>query len=93
MAAIDDRTRATAMLISSALFRACLVGFGVLILTCFPMLVLDDQVYFIHSSMIDIPREEYNALIFTAIADLKILIIVVLLLPAIGIHWTLKVTS
>ena len=90
MTAIDDKTRATAMFISSVLFRATLVGFVLLLITCIPILFLTDQAYAIHSSMIDIPRDQYNALLFSWLGDMKMLIIVVLLLPAIGIRWALK---
>lgn len=90
MTAIDDKTRATAMFISSVLFRATLIGFVLLIITCIPILFLTDQMYAIHSSMIDIPRHEYNVLMFTWLGNMKVLVIVVLLLPAIGIRWALK---
>ena len=92
MTTIDDRTRATAMLISSVLFRAALLGFVLLLITCIPLLVLTDQVYTLHSSMIDIPRDQYNLLLFTWLGDMKMLVIVLLLLPAIGIRWALKKT-
>lgn len=90
MTAIDDKTRATAMLISSVLFRATLIGFALLLITCIPMLFMTDQIYTIHSSMIDIPRDQYNVLMFTWLGNMKVLVIVVLLLPAIGIRWALK---
>ena len=90
MTTIDDKTRATAMLISSVLFRATLIGFGVLLISCIPMLLLTDQIHEIHNSMIEIPREEYNALIFAWLGNMKILVIVLFLLPAIAIRWTLK---
>ena len=93
MTAIDDKTRATAMLISSVLFRATLLGFGLLIITCIPILFLTDQMYAIHSSMIDIPRDQYNVLMFTWLGNMKVLVIVVLLLPAIAIRWALKKAS
>ena len=93
MTAIDDKTRATAMLISSVLFRATLIGFALLIITCIPILFLTDQMYAIHSSMIDIPRHEYNVLMFTWLGNMKVLVIVVLLLPAIGIRWAMKKAS
>lgn len=90
MLTIDDRTRATAMLISSVLFRAALIGFVLLLITCIPLLLLTDQIHEIHNSMIEIPREEYNALIFSWLGNMKILVIVLFLLPAIAIRWTLK---
>ena len=93
MTAIDDKTRATAMLISSVLFRATLIGFALLLITCIPILFLTDQMHAIHSSMIDIPCDQYNVLMFTWLGNMKVLVIVVLLLPAIGIRWALKKAS
>jgi len=93
MTAIDDKTRATAMLISSVLFRATLIGFVLLLIICIPILFMTDQIYTIHSSMIDIPRDQYNVLMFTLLGNMKVLIIVVLLLPAIGIRWAMKNAS
>ena len=90
MTAIDETTQGTAMFISSELFRATLIGFVLLIITCIPILFLTDQMYAIHSSMIEIPRDQYNALLFTWLGNMKMLIIVLLLLPAIGIRWALK---
>jgi len=90
MTTIDDKTRATAMLISSVLFRAALVGFVLLLITCIPILFLTDQMHAIHSSMMDMPRDQYNVLLFSWLGDMKMVIIVVLLLPAIGIRWALK---
>ena len=80
------------MFISSVLFRATLIGFVLLIITCIPILFLTDQMYAIHSSMIDIPHDQYNVLMFTWLGNMKVLVIVVLLLPAIGIRWALKKT-
>ena len=90
MTAIDDKTRATAMLISSVLFRATLIGFALLLITCIPILFMTDQIYTIHSSMIDIPRDQYNALLFNWLGNMKMLVIVLFLLPAISIRWALK---
>jgi hypothetical protein len=93
MTAIDDKTRATAMLISSVLFRATLIGFGLLIIMCIPILFLTDQMHAIHNSMIKIPDKEYNVLLFNWLGNMKMLIIVLLLLPAIAIRWALKKAS
>ena len=93
MPTIDDRTRATAMLISSVLFRATLAGFVLLLFISIPILFLTDQVYAIHSSMMEMPRDQYNLLLFTWLGDMKMLLIVLLLLPAIGIRWALKKSS
>ena len=93
MPTIDDRTRATAMLISSVLFRAALAGFVLLVFISIPILFLTDHVYAIHSSMMEMPRDQYNLLLFTWLGDMKMLLIVLLLLPAIGIRWALKKSS
>jgi hypothetical protein len=90
MTAIDDKTRSTAMLISSVLFRATLTGFGLLIISCIPILFLTDQLHAIHNSMIGIPRDQYNALLFNWLGNMKMLVIVLFLLPAISIRWALK---
>lgn len=90
MIAIEGKTRSAALLISSVLFRAFFLGVGLLILSCLPILFLTDQVYAVHSNMIDIPRPEYNALLFSWLGNLKLLLIVFFLLPAIAIRWALK---
>ena len=90
MIAIDDKTRSTAMLMSSVLLRTFLLGFGLLFLSCIPVLFLTDQIYAVHSSMLDIPRPEYNALLFSWLGNMKLLLLIVFLLPAIAIRWALK---
>ncbi len=93
MTAIDDKTRATTMFISSVLFRAALTGFGLLIIMCIPILFLTDQMHAIHNSIIEMPPGQYNVLMFTWLGNMKMLVIVLLLLPAIGIRWVLKKAS
>lgn len=93
MNAIDDKTQSAAMLISSVLFRACLLGFGLLIIASIPILLLTDQIYAVHSSIIDIPRPEYNSLLFSWLGYMKMLVIVLFLLPAIAIRWALNKAS
>ena len=90
MTAMDDKTRATAMFISSVLFRATLIGFVLLILFAIPVLFLTEQMYTIHNSMIEIEPAEHRVLLFTWMGNMKMLIFVVLLLPAIGIRWALR---
>ena len=90
MIAIDDRTRSAAMLISSVLFRAFFLGWGLLILSSIPVLVLTDEFYAVHRNMIDIPRPEYNALLFGWLGDMKLLLLIFFLVPATAIRWTLK---
>ena len=90
MSTFDDKTRSAAMLISSVLFRACLLGFGLLFLSCIPVLFLTDQIYAVHNSMIEIPRPEYNALLFGWLGDMKLLLLIFFLSPAIAIRWALS---
>ena len=87
---VDDKTRSTALLISNVLFRAFLLGFGLLCLSTIPLLLLTDQIYAIHSRMIDIPRPMYNVLLFEWLGNMKMLLVMLFLLPAVGIRWTLK---
>ena len=93
MTTIDDKTRATAILISSVLFRATLIGFVLLILFAIPVLFLTEQMYAVHNSMIEIEPAEHGVLMFTWLGNMKMLVIVLLLLPAIGIRWALKKSS
>ena len=90
MIAIDDKTRSVAMLISSVLFRAFLLGFGLMIFSGIPVLFVTDEIYAIHSRMIDISRPEYNALVLGWLGNMKLLLLMVFLLPAIAIRWALK---
>ena len=91
MTAIDDKSRTTALFISSVMFRAFLLGFGLLLLACIPVFALTDQIYAVHSSMIEIPRPQYNALLFASLGNMKLLLFVFLLLPACAIRWALRV--
>ena len=93
MIAIDNKTRAMGLLISSVLFRTCLLGFGLLILSCIPVFFFTDWCYAVHSWMLDIPRPEYNALLFSWLGNTKQLLLVFFLLPAVAIRWTLKQVS
>jgi hypothetical protein len=90
MNTIDEKTRSTAIFVSNVLFRACVLGFVLLGISSIAMLSLTEQMYAVHSSMIDIPRPSYNAMLFDWIANMKILVLVFFLLPAIAIRWTLK---
>jgi hypothetical protein len=90
MNAIDNKTRDTAMFVSNILFRATVLGFVLLGISCIPILGMTDAIYAVHSSIIEIPRSEYNAILFTWIGNMKILVLVVFLLPAIAIRWALK---
>ncbi len=93
MISIDDKTRSAAMLISSVLFRAFFLGWGLLILSCIPGLFLTDQLYAVHSNMIAIPRPEYNAILFSWLGDMKLLLLIFFLMPAIAVRWALKKAS
>jgi hypothetical protein len=90
MHATHDDTRSTAMLISNVLFRTFLLGFGLFCLSTIPLLLLTDQIYAIHNSMIAIPRPAYNAILFEWMANMKMVLATFFLLPAIGIRWALK---
>ena len=93
MIVIDKKTRSTAMLMSSVLFRSFLLGSGLLLLTCLPVLLLTDEIYALHSGMIDIPRPDYNTLLFGWLGNMKLLLLIFFLVPAIAIRWALKNTS
>ena len=93
MNAIDENTRATAMFVSNVLFRACAIGFVLLGISSIGMLSMTDQMYAVHSSMIDIPPLSYNTMLFDWIANMKILLLVFFLLPAVAIRWTLKASQ
>ena len=90
MAEIDNTTRSTALLISNVLFRAFFVGFGLFCVSTIPLLFFTDQIYAIHSRMLDIPRPMYNALLFEWMANMKTWLMLLFLLPAVGIRWALK---
>ena len=90
MITIEDKTRSAAMLMSSVLFRAFILGTGVMILSCIPVLFMTDEIYAVHSTMMDIPRTEYNTILFTYLADMKLMLLTFFLLPAIAIRWALR---
>ena len=90
MTTIDDKTRSVAVFVSSVLFRACLLGFGVLLLASIPTLLMTDQLHAIHNSIMAIPRPEYNVLLFSWLGYMKLALIVFFLLPAIAIRWALR---
>ena len=83
-----DRQHETLWLITKALYRASAVGFGWLLLSM-PFLFLTDFTYAIHNSIVPMERMAYNEIIFSWFGDLKVLLMVCLLCPAIGLHWTL----
>ena len=78
------------MLVSSVLFRAFFLGWGLLILSSIPMLFMTDELYTLHSSMIDIPRPEYGLLLFSWLGYMKLIVLLLFLVPAIAIRWALK---
>ncbi len=91
MTAIDDKTRATALFISDVLFRACLLGFGLLLLTSLAVLALNYEIYALYNSVMEIPRAQYNTLLLAWLGDMKMLLFVFFLLPACAIRWVLRV--
>ena len=74
-------------LVVKALYRSSGIGF-VLLLGFLPFLFMTEQIYAYHNSIVPMERLTYNALMFRIVAEMKILIIVFLLLPAVGLHWT-----
>lgn len=93
MPTIDEKTHATAILISNILFRAALIGMALLLLACIPLFLLTDQAYAFHNSFVEMPREQYNSLVFQWLGNLKILVIVLFLVPAIAIRWSLRASG
>ena len=93
MTEIDDKTRATTLFLSTVLFRAFWVGAGLLAVMSFLTLALLDPMYEVHSYLIEIPQPEYNVLIFDFLGDMKVLILVLFLVPACAIRWTLKASK
>jgi hypothetical protein len=90
MNTIDEKTRSVAMLISNVLFRAALLGFGLVALTSIPVLLMTDQIYALHNSIIAIARPDYNVLMFGWLGTMKLAVLVLFLTPAIAIRWSLK---
>ena len=90
MIAIDDKTRSAAMLISSVLFRAFLLGLGLQILSGIAILFLTDEIYPAFSNMLDMPLPEYKAILISGLAHMKMLLFTFFLVPAIAIRWALK---
>ena len=90
MNAIDEKTRDAAMLISSVLFRTTLLGFLLLGISSILVLGMTDAAYALHSNFIDVPRSEYNVMLFSWLGNMKMLLFVFFLLPAIAIRWALK---
>ena len=90
MSMTDDTCRATALLISSVLLRTCLIGFVLLGFSSIIILTFTDRIYAFHSGLIDIPRPQYNALLFDWLGQMKLLLMVFFLLPGIAIRWSLK---
>ena len=90
MTAIDDRTRATALFVSDVLFRATAVGFGLLLVSSLFAIAMLDTIYGIHNSLFEVSRSDYNGLIFSFLANMKVLVLVFLLSPACAIRWALR---
>ena len=85
---VNDEKLDLLWLIVKALYRASGIGFA-LLLGFLPFLFITDQTYAYHNSIVPMERLTYNALMFRIFAEMKIVIIVFLLLPAVGLHWTL----
>lgn len=61
-----------------------------MVLSCIPVLFLTDEIYAVHKTMLEIPRPEYDAILFNWIAYMKLSLLVFFLLPAVAIRWALK---
>ncbi len=81
---------ATSWLIVEFLYRSTVFGFALVLACSLPLLLTTDTVYQIHNWFIAIERPTYNAMMFEFLGNLKIFIIVFFFIPAIGLHWTLK---
>ena len=84
----NEGQQKTLWLITKALYMASAVGFG-LILISLPALFLSDTTHAIHNAIIPMERMAYNTMMFRLFGEMKILLIVCLLCPAIGLHWAL----
>lgn len=76
-------------MIVGVLYRSAAIGFALMILSAVPVLLLTDQVYAIHNWLIAIERPAYNLMMFRLLGEMKILVLVFFLIPAMGLHWTL----
>ena len=90
MNAIDNKTRDTAILISGVLLRTTLLGFVLLGISAAVLFGMLDGIYALHSNFIEIPRSDYNVMIFNWLGNMKLALIVFFLLPAIAIRWSLR---
>ena len=89
MISIEDKQYDTLWIIVKSLYRASLLGFALLTLSL-PIVFMTDQIYPLHNAIIPMDRLTYNAMMFRVLVDMKILVFIFLLLPAIGLHWTLR---
>lgn len=85
----DKQKQATGWLVVGVLYRSAAIGFAVMTLSAVPVLLLTDQIYAIHNWLIAIERPAYNLMMFRLLGEMKILVLVFFLIPAIGLHWTL----
>lgn len=90
MIAIDDKTRSAAMFVSSVLFRAFILGIGLLVLGGISGLLLVDQIYPVISNLFDMPLPEFRAILISASFLMRTLLFTLFLVPAIAIRWALK---
>ena len=93
MIAIDDKTRSAAMFLSSVLFRAFLLGSGLLLLFGLPSMFLPNEVYATASNMDDLPLPEYKVILFGSMMIFKTLVIAFFLVPAVAIRWAVKLAK
>ena len=85
----EEKNFDTPWLIVKSLYRASVLGFLILTL-CLPLVLMSDQLYPIHNAILSMDRLTYNAMMFQTLIEMKTMVIVFLLLPAMGLHWTLR---
>lgn len=51
---------------------------------------MTDQIYPLHNAIIPMDQLTYNAMVFRVLVDINFLVFIFLLLPATGLHWTLR---
>lgn len=84
-----DQDRERGWLLVGTLYRSAVIGFAFMILSAVPVLFFTDEVYAIHNSFMSMERNAYNLMMFRLLGEMKILVLIFFLVPAMGLHWTL----
>jgi hypothetical protein len=90
MTSIDEKTRSTALLISSVLFRSFFLGIGIVIIAAIAFIACLDQAFAVYSEFLDSPRLNFELMIVGGLIQMRILLLTFFLIPAIAIRWALK---